>query len=83
MTALHGITKCKKCEAEIVFRLTASERTIPLDAAPTDATKGAFVIVNGQRCETYAPLLHGDHERHLSHFATCPNADSFRTRKKG
>lgn len=84
-------SKCKSCGADIVWITTESGRKMPLDAAEVP-------VVPNQRGETVAVTLDGqifrgwpcadsyEAERYvlarISHFATCPDADKHRRRKR-
>lgn len=74
---------CRACGAAIFFVLSASGKSVPLDAVPADngnyeiGDDGIARVVTKERiCEIEegSPL-------YLSHFATCPDAKKFR--KKG
>ena len=59
------LTKCRSCQAGIVWVKTASGKNMPVDADSW---------VQGQ------PHLFNPELGHISHFATCPNADDHRKR---
>lgn len=56
-------TRCRSCEALIVWFKTASGKRMPVDAATTKPTDAEHQL---------------DLKRHKSHFATCPNANDHR-----
>lgn len=60
------ITYCKSCSAEIVWLVTSLNKMIPVDADSID-DHGAEVF---------------DPDQMTSHFATCPDADKWRKKKK-
>ncbi len=63
------VSDCRSCGAPIFWAITPSGKRIPLDAEPVEQ-RGLFVFDNG-----YAkppPVVY------QSHFATCPDADSWR-----
>jgi len=71
------LTKCRRCPAQIFFVLSEKGRPIPMDAEP----------VQGFTLEKRKPGADGLHYPHyvahharvyISHFATCPEAASFR-----
>lgn len=74
--------KCKKCDAEIRWaRIDGRWHPFEVESDP----KGTHVLradpIDGEHHALYAlppgrPALRG--ARHLSHFATCPAASSFR-----
>lgn len=55
-------TECQSCQAEIIFLKTGKGKSIPVDAE--SVTEGD---------ELFEPRA-----GHVSHFATCPDADKFR-----
>lgn len=65
MTCTHHPfeTPCRSCRALIVWFKTERGRRIPVDAATTKPTDRADQL---------------DLTRHTSHFATCPDAASWR-----
>lgn len=69
---------CRSCEALIIWAETTNGKRMPIDERPT--AKGNLVYVSGEaRAAT-------DDDRRLkrplytSHFATCPDAATFRRR---
>jgi hypothetical protein len=54
---------CRSCGAPIVWFRTKAGKRMPVDAATTKPTDAEHQL---------------DLTRHISHFATCPNADSHR-----
>lgn len=71
---------CKACDAEIRFAKTESGKTMPVDAASsTDGTLVLFHDEHGALCVRMAiPPADQLRPRHKAHFATCPQAGSFR-----
>jgi hypothetical protein len=59
-------TTCRSCSAAIVWFRTASGKRMPVDEATTLPTDAEHQL---------------DLKRHVSHFATCPNAATHRHRK--
>lgn len=59
------IPRCASCGAAIVWMRTKSGRRIPVDLASADPAHQNFDPVMG----------------HISHFATCPQADQHRRRR--
>lgn len=79
------IEHCRSCNAEIVWAWTAANKSMPVDAAPTDAgTLRLLDLPTGPRVEVIADpdqwMLIPEVGRYTSHFATCPQADRWRTR---
>ena len=69
-------TRCSKCDAKIAFTVTSSGKWMPVDAdSLNDEDVELLGRVGGEKVE----YRHGDH---MSHFATCPEADSFRKKKR-
>jgi hypothetical protein len=72
-----GTSRCRGCEATILWARTKTGSRIPLDAEPTRAGNVAFV-------DGYARVFPKGHEFpqsaevYMPHWATCPKADSFR-----
>lgn len=61
-----NFSKCRSCQASIVWMKTARGANMPVDADSVDEGDDLF-----------------DHTRHVSHFATCPNAAQHRKREYG
>lgn len=80
------MTACRSCGAPIVWAIAAgSSRRIPLDADPTD--DGNLIVVRHRwdGPDRTIPIVHvvdedagTDGLRFRSHFATCPDAKSWR-----
>lgn len=59
------ITRCKGCNARIVFLQSPStNKRVPCDADTVEADDEIY-----------------EHGRHVSHFTTCPKADYFRRQR--
>lgn len=56
-------TRCSSCSALIVWFKTAAGKRMPVDEGSTQPTDAAHQL---------------DLKRHVSHFATCPNANQHR-----
>lgn len=61
------VPQCRSCGAFILWMKTKNGKNIPVDYATVPADQGALV---------FDPDV-----GHISHFATCPNADKHRKRK--
>lgn len=59
-------TTCRSCGAAIVWFKTSSGKKMPVDEATTQPTDAEHQL---------------DLKRHVSHFATCPNANQHRKAK--
>lgn len=73
------MSRCRSCNAEIIWAITENGKKIPLDAEPVARPIGLFAIDTS----TDPPLaVSTASERrepeYRSHFATCPNADQHR-----
>lgn len=70
---------CKSCGAEIIWALTENGKRIPLDAEPIAPTPGRFLLSNDDPpVATAITIAKTPLRQYVSHFATCPNADSHR-----
>jgi hypothetical protein len=64
------VSRCESCGAQIIWAVSKSTgNRMPLDAEPVNQ-RGLFVIDNGYAIKP-RPV-------HKSHFATCPQAESWR-----
>ena len=59
---------CRSCGREIVFMRTSAGKIIPVDADSVAEEETADAIF--------------EYGRHISHFATCPDANKFRKPKE-
>lgn len=82
------MTKCRSCGADIIWIITKTGRKMPCNAEPiffdlanmNDEGTKVFVKDNG----TIAIGIEnpeGQEVGYISHFATCPEADKWRTKK--
>lgn len=83
------VDRCRSCSAPVIWARTANGKTIPIDEdeIPT-AVKGAYVLEEPADPReapsaiyySKAPLeLRLANGLHLSHWASCPNADQHRS----
>lgn len=84
------MSRCKGCNAEILFATTDNGRKMPVDILPNN--DGNVIITSRLECgelEYFAHVLSpataksydGDRTRlHMPHFVTCPKAQRFRRR---
>ncbi len=87
MTA--ATSKCRSCGAPIVWTITeAASESMPVDADPSPSGTVRLLEVDNvvipvaRVCPDSTRDLFDpsdDGSRHVSHFATCPNADEWRT----
>jgi hypothetical protein len=86
-----NITKCGRCNAKIIFlkqEWTAKNprpKPNPINVEPSDngnilpsIGSGTYKILSGQELEEFKEQ---GNKLHLSHFATCPKAKDFRSKK--
>lgn len=64
--------KCRSCQAEVIWALTAAGKKMPLDAKPVSG----FVLDDDLWLD--APTILTTGKIYVSHFATCPNSDQHR-----
>lgn len=70
---------CKSCKGEIIWGVTEAGKNMPVDAATvTEGTRYA-TVQNGETTYLQRVTAEGV-PGHLSHFATCPNANQHRRR---
>ena len=80
---------CKSCKAALVWIGSASGKAIPCDAAPVyyiekpRSGKKRIVTPNGQvlACEYTEDPHKATGTGYVPHWATCPQADSYRRKK--
>lgn len=65
---------CRSCGNPIIWTVTANGKKMPVDRDPVG---GTFVLVYDELDPSTAPRSLSE-DVHLSHFATCPNADQHR-----
>lgn len=83
------VASCGSCAATIIWALTSNFRRIPLDAAPQENGNlavvgeqgGVPVVVVVRSDGTDTPLWGPDEARYLSHFVSCPQADTWRKKR--
>jgi hypothetical protein len=82
-------TKCRACGAEIMFIKSVAGKTIPVNAEQItyEQKAGGSMKVVTPNGEVISGELAGDPQKatgigYISHFATCPEADSFRKKRK-
>lgn len=76
------VAACSSCSARIIWTVTAKGKRMPVDAEPREY--GTFVL-RGQGDDVPLLALHksvspGHEPLYVSHFATCPDGDSWRRR---
>jgi len=80
---------CRGCKQEIGFIKTKGGKTMPVNTEsmyffPTEHGPELFVLPDGKvkRGRQMATQIDGAAIGYISHFATCPEADSFRKPRK-
>lgn len=66
--------RCRSCGAEIVWLVTKKGKRIPVDAETVDLELDELPVFEPRRSLMWTVA-------HRSHFATCPEADTWRTKK--
>lgn len=68
------MSKCKSCKAEIIWGKTKKDKWIPINFDSLSSTDLRYLqVANAEQ----NPILFRYGE-HISHYATCPEADKFR-----
>jgi hypothetical protein len=73
--------ECKSCGAPLIWAKTIKGHSLPLDAQPSP--KGNVIVTEDGTAMVYrdpsaiAPR-YANEPRYVSHFATCPNAETHR-----
>lgn len=83
--------KCNSCGAEIIWCVTTKGKRMPVDAAERTDGTGVYVITRPDgdplACTSLLDvpevMARAYKARHLSHFATCPNAAQHRRPRQG
>lgn len=72
------MAQCRSCGAPIRWVvIEKSGKRMPVDSEPSITGN---IAVSGERASYVTPDANATPMRHLSHFATCPNATSHRKR---
>lgn len=87
LTMIAPLEHCRSCGRPIVWARTSNNKSIPLDPEP--APRGNLVVSLTDSIlhagVTRGPQLDGLRAAHkplyLSHFTTCPNADTWRKKR--
>ena len=69
------MTKCKACGKSIIFLTTSSGRQMPVDVDGTQIMLKPGAIADPE------DYIFFNSSKHISHFATCPKAKTFRKAK--
>ena len=78
------MTRCRSCNADLLWGLTVKGRRLPLNATPTEdgtvvlAEEGPGTYEKPTRCHVLGAGASSDLPRYTSHFATCTDAARYR-----
>jgi hypothetical protein len=69
-----------RCEAPIIWTVTARGKRMPVDADPVVAPRGFRLdeVDGGDVLATFVVAPAPGERLYVSHYATCPDADGFR-----
>ena len=72
------MARCKACGSEIEWVTTTKGNSMPLDIGEV-AGGNVMILLNGKAC-----IVKPDPDviRSVSHFSTCPEAETFRKRRR-
>lgn len=71
------MSKCRSCDAEIIWRKSPKGKNMPMDPEPVPEGEGKWILDRDRAI--YAP----EDGTYQCHFETCPNADEHRSRNSG
>ena len=78
------MSKCKSCGANIIWIPTVGGKAMPCDAKPIpyteDSTGSLTLVTKDGRVVRAKADMSSDNFGYVSHFATCPNANTHRRR---
>ena len=76
------ISKCRSCEADIIWADTWSNRRMPVNAAPDEG--GTILLIERPGNPPMAKVMDigARDDLRRSHFATCPQSDEWRTSQR-
>lgn len=83
------VSRCRSCDAEIIWAVTTSQKSMPLDNKATLSVKSGYRLVPvppdvaaidpaALPSAWFTKNPRPDEPLYTSHFATCPNADAHR-----
>ena len=79
--------RCRSCRSPILWTVTGPDRRMPVDPAPSpdgnvDVDTSRYTPSGAHPATVLGPLEVEAHDGplYLSHFATCPDADKWRSR---
>ncbi len=76
------MSACRTCQADVVWAVTAAGKRMPVDAEPVPEGNVALVELDGGQVHATVlaegEALLTDEPLYLSHFVTCPDADTHR-----
>lgn len=82
---VEGPALCGSCNAPIIWATTQALKLMPVDAEPV---AGGTIAIDQRDGRTYCRVVDSKHlfgrtDLHKSHFATCPDAGSWRKKRGG
>lgn len=72
---------CKSCGAKIVWGKTVNGKSIPIDMYSLPESD-KVLLIDRWNTGNNIPLIFNP-QKHISHFATCPNSNQHRKKKNG
>lgn len=74
------MSRCRSCRAEVIWCVTPAGKRMPVDAQPVEGGNLLLTTDDPPVARVVDPdqLLIDDGQRFVSHFATCPEADTHR-----
>lgn len=72
---MKTMTRCKSCDAEILWSRTINNKAIPLDV---EKVYGGNIILEAEGALARVVKPNISVKRYVSHFSTCPNAKRHR-----
>lgn len=83
---MMNYSKCRSCGARVIWARTEAGKKMPVDATPV--RHGNIVLAvekhdaeNDPLAITFSEPLDDGNDRFVSHFATCPNAPEWRSKR--
>jgi hypothetical protein len=73
---------CRSCDASVIWVKTEKGKWMPLDAEPVDPFDPVTFVLREDVALAVPSGVFEDEPHYVSHFATCPDAESWRNRQK-
>lgn len=77
-TSLEAVTRCRSCDAPVLWANTEKGRRMPLDPDPYSGPDPRVFVLRAGVAIAVTPDAFPDEPNYRSHFATCPNAAEHR-----